>query len=69
MALYELERGAEQERLFHHAMFDISQLKRTSTAQAARTDSLERAVKACASHHDNERPISLAGGKHVNITN
>ena len=69
MAMYELNRGAEQERLFHSAMFDLSELKRTSAAQADRTDSLERAVKACASHHDNERPISLAGGKHVNITN
>jgi len=68
MAMYELHRGAEQERLFHASMFDLSQLKKTSAAQAARTDSLERAVKACASHHDNERPISHAGGKHVNIT-
>jgi hypothetical protein len=69
MAMYELKRDAEHERLFHHAMFDISQLKQTSAAQAARTSSLERAMKACASHHDNERPVSLAGGKHVNITN
>jgi hypothetical protein len=68
MAMYELQRGEEQERLFHSAIFDISELKRTSTAQADRTDSLERAVKACASHHDNERPVSLAGGKHVNTT-
>jgi hypothetical protein len=50
-------------------MFDLSALKQTSAAHAARTDSLERVLKACASHHDNERPISLAGGKHVNITN
>lgn len=69
MAMYELHRGAEQERLFHHAMFDLSELRKTSAVQLARTDSLERAAKACASHHDNERPVSLAGGKHVNITN
>lgn len=68
MAMYELQRAEEQERLFHSSMFDISELKKTSASQAARTASLERAVKACASHHDNERPISLAGGKHVNIT-
>ena len=66
--MYELNRDAEQERLFHSAMFDLSELKHTSAAHAARTDSLERAVKACASHHDNERPVSLAGGKHVEIT-
>lgn len=69
MAMYELHRAEEQERLFHSSMFDISELKKTSAAQAARTESLERSVKACASHHDNERPISLAGGKHVNMTN
>jgi hypothetical protein len=69
MAMYELQRGAEQERLFHASMFDLAQLKQTSAAQAARTESLERAVKACVSHHDNERTVSLAGGKHVNVTN
>ena len=69
MAMYELKRGAEQERLFHSAIIELSELKHTSAAQAARTDSLERAVKACASHHDNERPVSLAVGKHVNINN
>ena len=68
MAMYELQRGAEQERLFHASMFSLAQLKQTSVAQAARTESLERAVKACASHHVSERPISLAGGKHVDIT-
>ena len=67
--MYELQRDKEQERLFHSAIFDISESKCTSTAQADRTESLERAVKACASHHDNERPISLAGGKHIDITN
>ena len=65
--MYELQRGAEQERLFHHAMFDLSELRKTSATQAARADSLERAVKACASHHDNERPVSLASGKHVKV--
>jgi O-methyltransferase involved in polyketide biosynthesis len=67
MAMYELQRGAEQERLFHSTMFDLSELKHMSAAQAARTDSLERAVKACASHHDNDGPVSLAAGKHVNV--
>jgi len=63
MALYELNRAAEQERLFHDTIFAFSELKQASAAQHSRLDSIERSVKACASHHDNERPISLAGGK------
>lgn len=69
MAMYELHRDAGQKRLFDASMFDLAQLKKTSAAQAARTESLERALKACVSHHDNERPVSLAGGKNVNVTN
>jgi cob(I)alamin adenosyltransferase len=65
MAMYELQRDGEQERLFHAAMFDVSQLRQTSTAQQSKIDSLEHVVKACAGHHDNARSASLAGGKHV----
>jgi cell division septum initiation protein DivIVA len=65
MALYESHRDAEQERLFHDAMFDLSNLKQTKAAQHARLSSLEASVKACASHHDSDRPISLGCGKHV----
>jgi hypothetical protein len=65
MAVYELKRDAEEERLFHSVLFDLDQLKQTKATQQARTESLEQTVKACASHHDNERPVSLASGKHV----
>jgi hypothetical protein len=65
MAMYELQRDGEQERLFHAAMFDVSQLRQTSTAQQSKIDCLERAVKTCVGHHDNDRSASLAGGKHV----
>jgi hypothetical protein len=65
MAMYELQRADEQERLFHAAMFDVSQLRQTSTAQQTKINSLECVVKACAGHHDNERSASLVGGKHV----
>lgn len=65
MAMYELKRAEEQERLFHATMFNVDQLRQTTAAQVSRTDSLERVVKACASHHDNERTISFTGGRHV----
>lgn len=67
MAMYELERGAENERLFHSAMFDLSELRGASTAQQSRIDSIERTAKACAGRHDSERAISLTGGKHVRV--
>lgn len=60
--MYELKRHEEQERLFNSAMFDLSHLKQTYAAQQARTGNLEQIVKACAAHHDNERPVSLTGG-------
>lgn len=65
LAMYELDRGAENERLFHSAMFDLAELRGSTATQQSRTDSLERTVKACSRHHDNERAISLTGGKHV----
>lgn len=67
MAMYELERGAENERLFQSAMFDLAELRGSTATQQSRTDSLERTVKACSRHHDNERAISLTGGKHVKV--
>lgn len=67
MAVYELERGAENERLFHSAMFDLSELRGASTAQQSRIDFIESTAKACASRHDNERTISPNGGKHVKV--
>ena len=67
MALYELKRDAEEERLFHSVLFDLDQFKQTKATQQARTESLEQTVRACAKHHDNERQISIAGGEHVTI--
>jgi hypothetical protein len=60
--MYELQRHGEQERLFHAAMFNISQ---TTAAQQSRLDSLERRINVCDRHHDNERTVSVTCGKHV----
>lgn len=67
MAMYELDRGAENERLFQSAMFDLAELRGSTATQQSRTDSLERTIKACEKHHNNERTVSLTGGKHVKV--
>lgn len=67
MAMYELDRGAENERLFQSAMFDLAELRGATATQQSRTDSLERTIKTCVRHHNNERAISLTGGKHVKV--
>lgn len=62
---YELKRAAEQESLFNSALVQTAKVAKEVEKQQPRLDSLERAVKACASHHDNERGVSLSAGMHV----
>lgn len=62
---YEMRRAAENESLFNNAMTQAAKAAREVSSQQSRIDSLATTVKACASHHNNERTVSISGSTHM----
>ena len=65
---YELHRAAHDESLFNNAMIQAAKTAKEASKQQSRLDSLEDKVKACASHHNNERTVSISGSMHMILT-
>lgn len=62
MLEYELQRDAEHERLFHAAMFNVTNVTNEAAAQQERLKALERTIKTCVAHH--KRNLSFAAGQY-----
>lgn len=63
MYLYELEREAENEKLFHDLVFQNARLQDASDVTNERVTELERLLNSCAERHGDLRTISQNGGK------
>ncbi|KAM0722298.1 hypothetical protein Q7P37_001739 [Cladosporium fusiforme] len=63
MLKYELERDAENERLFHAAMFDVGAVKDEAAVQKARLKELERTIKTLVNNH--KRNLSFAAVRSI----
>lgn len=65
---YELHRAVEDESLFDNAMIRAAKTAKQVINQQFRLSSLADTVKACASHHNNERTVSISGSMHMILT-
>jgi hypothetical protein len=65
---YELHRAAEDESLFDNAMIQAAKTAKEVSKQQSRLSTLVDTVNACASHHNNERTVSIPGSTHMIFT-
>jgi hypothetical protein len=65
---YELHRAVEDESLFENAMIQAAKTAKEVSIQQSRLSSLVDTVKTCASHHNNERTVSIARSTHMILT-